>query len=74
MLRLVIANTVSVVYLGLLALVRPYNRNDDLYLSFVSNILLSCCSLMGTMTDVCDTGEDICYQLIGHLEPHHASV
>ena len=74
MLRLIIASTISVAYLGLLALARPYKRNDDLYLSFASNILLSCCFLMGTVINVCDKGEDICHQLIGRLEPYHASV
>ena len=74
MLRLVIASTISIVYLGLLALARPYKRNDDLYLSFASNILLSCCFLMGTVINVCEKGEDICHKLIGHLEPYHASV
>lgn len=41
-LRLVIAALVSAVYLVALALARPFERSDDLYLSCLSNLLLTC--------------------------------
>jgi hypothetical protein len=47
MLRLVLANIISVMYLAILALARPFKRLDDMYLSCLANLLLTCCFASG---------------------------
>ena len=56
MLRLVLGALVSAMYLGILALARPYRRPDDLYLACLSNILLACCFVSGIAIKLCEEG------------------
>jgi hypothetical protein len=48
--RLVIATIISAMYLGILALARPFKRTDDLYLACLANLLLTCCFISGKST------------------------
>ena len=50
MLRLVLATVISIMYLGILAVARPFKRTDDMYLACLANILLSCCFVSGKST------------------------
>ena len=56
-LRLIIATIVSMLYLGLLAISRPYKRQQDLYLAFIANMLLASCFIAGIILQLCGQGE-----------------
>ncbi|EOD33448.1 hypothetical protein EMIHUDRAFT_229823 [Emiliania huxleyi CCMP1516] len=64
-LRLVIAALVSAVYLVALALARPFERSDDLYLSCLSNLLLTCCFVVGILVNICDGDVADCDRVSG---------
>jgi len=63
-LRLVTAIMVSALYLGILALARPYRQNTDLHLAFTSNVLLICFFSTGVIIHVCQD-DDSCEMYIG---------
>jgi len=63
-LRLVIAIMVSALFLGILALARPYRQNNDLHLAFMSNVLLICFFSTGVIIHVCQD-DDSCEMYIG---------
>jgi len=63
-LRLVIAIMVSALYLGILALARPYVQNNDLHLAFTSNVVLICFFSTGIIIHVCQD-DDSCQNQIG---------
>ena len=69
--RLFIAGTVSLIYVVLLAMSRPYKRADDQCLAVISNVLLTCCFSMGIILNLCDDG--VCEDVIG-LNSYSASV
>mmetsp|Transcript_8595 Transcript_8595/g.26483 ORF Transcript_8595/g.26483 Transcript_8595/m.26483 type:complete len:1239 (-) Transcript_8595:80-3796(-) len=63
-LRLIIGAIVSAMYLTILALARPYKRQDDLYLACLSNLLLACCFCSGMAIKLCDEDDgwaETCY-------------
>jgi len=57
-LRLLVAIIICVVYVIIVSLARPYKRNDDLYLSVISNLLLTCCFVVGIMIHQCKEEDD----------------
>ena len=69
-LRLIIANIISMVYFGLLLAFRPYKRNDDFNLAFINNLLLMSCFSLGIILKACDDeiamiqGRDICDNVV----------
>jgi len=77
-LRLLVAATVSTLYLTILTIVRPYKRNDDLYLSTISSFLLVVCFIMGIILHLCegdDENEGACQSFVGlHLDSYRASI
>jgi len=76
MLRLVLGAMISAMYLGILALARPYRRPDDLYLACLSNILLACCFVSGIAIKLCEEGswEDSCYALTSFANSYQSTV
>ena len=52
-LRLLIGIIICIVYASILPLARPYRRNDDLYLAVTSNLLLTCCFVVGIIIHQC---------------------
>ena len=56
MLRLVLGTIISAMYLGILALARPYKRSDDLILACLSSMLLCCCFAAGIIIKLCEEG------------------
>ncbi len=54
MLRLVIANAVSVLYSFILLAFNPYKRKDNYYLAFLSNFLLIYCFSLGVILKHCN--------------------
>merc|ERR1712038_368209 len=82
-LRLVLANIVSVLYFGILLIFRPYRNDDDYYIAFVSKFLLICCFSLGIVLKLCN-GQDknqgggdnnICTRFIGlSLDSYKASI
>ena len=70
-LRLVVAIIICIVYASILPLARPYRRNDDLYLAVASNLLLTCCFVVGIIIHQCkeeddaDGGNETCEKLFG---------
>jgi hypothetical protein len=89
MLRLVVAIIVSVLYFAFLLAYRPYKRNDDYYLAFLSNFLLITCFSLGIILKLCNGDEDndgydfvggdddtgTCHKFIGlSLDSYKASV
>jgi len=62
--RLIIAIVISTFYFGLLALARPYKRNDDLYLSYGSNMLLVFCFLLGILIQICGPEDGSCERFV----------
>eukprot|EP00961_Rhodomonas_salina_P097201 1307199-Rhodomonas_salina.1 len=54
LLRLWLAAAVSIGFLVLLALVRPFKRAEDLYLACCSNLLLTLCFLSGIAIKLCE--------------------
>jgi hypothetical protein len=81
-LRLVVANIVSALYMGILLAFHPYQRKSDYYLAFVSNFLLICCFTLGIILKVCtdeidgnEQYEGLCRNLVGrNLGSFRASV
>ena len=74
MLRLVLGAIVSAVYLGILALARPYKRSDDLILACLSNMLLTCCFMSGITSKLCDkesSWADTCYAFTSFADAHN---
>ncbi len=59
MLRLVIASIVSVLYSFVLLAFRPYKRQGDYNLAFLSNFLLISCFSLGIILKLCNQDEDI---------------
>ena len=76
MLRLVLGTIISAMYLGILALVRPYKRSDDLYLACLSNMLLACCFASGITIKLCEEGSwaDKCYAFTGFSDAYQSTL
>jgi len=72
--RLIIASVISFMYVVFLTMCRPYKRTDDHYLGVTSNILLTCCFLMGIILNICDGRDDWCEQIMGFESLKTASV
>jgi hypothetical protein len=82
--RLAVASIISSLYLGILAIARPYKQDDDFYLAFVGNFLLICCFVMGIILqhcneeqiDIADEGDDgTCNRFVGFsLDSYRASL
>ncbi len=64
-LRLTIATIVSSMYLGILAISRPYKRDDDFYLSFVSNFALVLLFVVGIILQLCNNEDGSCSRFVG---------
>ena len=81
-LRLVVANIVSALYMGILLAFHPYQMKSDYYLAFVSNFLLICCFTLGMILKLCpdetdanDSYEGFCRNFVGRgLDSFGASV
>merc|ERR1719473_1389805 len=75
LLRLVVASLLSALYLAVLALSRPFKRDDDLYLACTANLLLACCFTSGTVIQLCESAayEDMCKALVGFDSARGAS-
>lgn len=68
LLRLIVANIVSMIYFGILLAYRPYKRNDDYNLAFLSNLLLTSCFSLGLILKLCDDEEsdsETCKTFVG---------
>ena len=85
LLRLVIANIVSLLYFGILLAFHPYKNDDNYYVAFLSNFLLICCFSLGIILKLCDedhNGEEdgidkipFCSRYIGlSLDSYNASI
>ena len=76
MLRLVLGTIISAMYLGILALARPYKRLDDLYLACLSNMLLACCFVSGIAIKLCEEGSwaDDCYAFTSFTNTYRSTV
>ena len=78
-LRLVIAATVSTVYLAIIAISRPYKKKNDLHLAFISNLLLTSCFSAGAILRLCDEDSidesNVCRKFVGKsLNSFRASI
>ena len=73
LLRLVVASLLSALYLAVLALSRPFKRDDDLYLACTANLLLACCFISGTVIQLCESADDMCKTLVGFESARGAS-
>lgn len=65
LLRLAIATAVSALYLAALALARPFQHRDDLFLACLANLLLICSFVAGGILHVCNDGPAACDALVG---------
>jgi len=63
-LRLVTAIMISALYLGVLALARPYKKSTDLHIAFISNVVLICFFSTGIVIHICQDDE-MCKRQIG---------
>jgi len=63
-LRLLIANVISMLYFGVLLLARPYKQANNLGFAFVSHILLMMCFILGTILHFCQD-DTSCREFIG---------
>jgi len=63
--RLIVAIAICTIYFFALAIHRPYQRRDDLYLSFISNMLLICFFLTGIVMHFCERDDGTCERYIG---------
>ena len=75
-LRLVVAAVLSGLYIGILALARPYKRLDDLYLATISNMILLCCFVAGVILQICngdstDDSTGSCQDFVGLSLNHY---
>lgn len=75
-LRLVVAAVSSGLYIGILALARPYKRLDDLYLATISNMILLCCFVSGVILQICkgdptDDSTSSCQDFVGLSLNHY---
>merc|ERR550514_1853618 len=75
LLRLFVASVISALYLAVLALARPFKRDDDLYLACTANLLLACCFISGMVIQLCESAayEEMCKTLVGFDSAHGAS-
>ena len=76
-LRLIIATGVCILYGTILSYARPYKREDNFRLAILSNLLLTCCFLVGIIIHQCkeeDKGGDICMKLFGLSDSYEATV
>jgi len=75
LLRLVVASVTSALFLTALALVKPFKRFDDFYLACTANLLLTCCFVLGTVVQICESAayEDMCDTLVGFESAFGAS-
>ncbi|EOD27306.1 hypothetical protein EMIHUDRAFT_114743 [Emiliania huxleyi CCMP1516] len=75
LLRLFVASVVSALYLAALALARPFERDDDLYLACTANLLLAYCFISGMVIQLCESAayEDMCKALVGFESARGAS-
>ena len=68
-LRLIVAASISAMYMGVLALTRPYKRLDDLFLAYLSNLLLVLTFISGIILQQCEEDQDdisaSCQKFIG---------
>jgi hypothetical protein len=64
-LRLAIATAVSALYLAALALARPYQHRDDLFLACLANLLLICAFVTGGILHLCNDDPEACDALVG---------
>lgn len=60
-LRLIVAAIVSIIFVILLLYTRPYKRVDDLGLSIIANVVLTCTFVMSIILHLCsDENDDTC--------------
>jgi len=78
-LRLLIAAGICVLYGTILLYSHPYKRKDDFDLAVLSNLLLTCCFLVGIIIHQCKEGEEmdgknnICLNLFGFSDSYKAT-
>jgi len=78
-LRLLVATGICVLYGTILLYARPYRRNDDFILAVLSNLLLTCCFLVGIIIHQCIEGEEMdgennmCMKLFGFSDSYKAT-
>ena len=76
LLRLIVAITVTVFYLAILATVRPFKHADDAAFACLANMLLACSFAFGIVLKLCEEGqgERTCERYIGLRSSYSASV
>ena len=77
LLRLFVAIVVSALYLAVLAVVRPFRRDDDAALAYVASLLLICVFASGFILQLCEEGrwgEMTCDDFVGLSSSYTASV
>ena len=77
LLRLFAAIVISALYLAVLALVRPFRRDDDAALAYVASLLLICVFASGIILQLCEEGrwgEMTCDDFVGLSSSYSASV
>jgi len=78
-LRLLVATGICIFYSVILSRARPYRHKDDLDLAIISNLLLTCCFLVGVIIHQCKEGEDVdgennmCMKLFGISDSYKAT-
>jgi len=75
-LRLLVATMICIFYGTILSRARPYKRKDDLDLAILSNMLLTCCFLVGIIIHQCKEDEDadgVCMELFGLRDSYSAT-
>merc|ERR1712238_181145 len=76
-LRLLVATGICIFYGTILSRARPYKRKDDLDLAIFSNMLLTCCFLVGIIIHQCKEDKDadgVCTELFGLPDSYQATV
>jgi len=78
-LRLHIGAVICIFYTGVLAIAQPYRENDDLYVGVITNMLLTCCFIVGIIIHGCKEDDDesykTCEQTFGlSLNPYRATI
>eukprot|EP00961_Rhodomonas_salina_P184141 2486494-Rhodomonas_salina.1 len=77
LLRLVLAAIVTVLYLAVLALARPFKHAEDLYLACTANLLLACAFISGIAIKLCGEEWDHvveCKALVGLSSSYQTNV
>ena len=77
LLRLFAAIVISALHLALLALLRPFRRDDDAALAYVASLLLICVFASGIILQLCEEGrwgEMTCVDFVGLSSSYSASV